>query len=437
MSAHTYDKDTFTQAFLAEEVYGEYKDGKLSFKHRKTDAKTGQQYIEIEYPDPHKGTQRFDILENYEGKHGFQGTIYRNHTTGDIHAAVRGTEFDREFMKDVVWTDGINMGLLKTNPQLPSAVEFTRLAIGYAEREAARLGYNPQINLTGHSLGGNAVQYLTHYFGDAIDRADTFNAYGARSLNANIPEHPVPHNITNHVMATDVVSAVSRHYGKVQMYASPLETERLKKNGYENNASIWDFRIPGAPFMRGKLGTHTIAHFTGAGSGETAFGGREINVLLNPEFRRHAQEFEPMIHKFRRDVEVSTKLLVNSLNPVSGFAKAVGDSRPVAYGERYLREGGGYVSAQQNQRTLLEGKLEAAEAQQHSPLLDKIRALQTGAQKGGAEFEAALETYGHNRAGQAAVERAEQAAQMREEQARVQESEALQQPARSRGGMVR
>ena len=60
---------------------------------------------------------RYEILEHFNNpRTGYQGTIYRHLATDEIVVAHRGTEFDREALRDGVIADG-GMVLARTNSQ--------------------------------------------------------------------------------------------------------------------------------------------------------------------------------------------------------------------------------------------------------------------------------------------------------------------------------
>lgn len=162
---------------------------------------------------------------------GYQGTIYQRVDTGELVVAHRGTEFDREPLKDGVLTDA-GMVLTRANVQAGDAVALTAKALEMAKSPefAARYGIEQlPVSITGHSLGGTLAQVTAHHFGL---RGETFNAYGAASLGLRIPEGG--HDVINHVMAGDAVSAASPHYGQVRVYARPEEIRTLLANGYDN-----------------------------------------------------------------------------------------------------------------------------------------------------------------------------------------------------------
>ncbi|PZQ28047.1 MAG: hypothetical protein DI562_12135, partial [Stenotrophomonas acidaminiphila] len=153
---------------------------------------------------------------------GYQGTVYRHVDSGGIVVAHRGTEFERQRWDDLIKTDG-TMVLTRANLQADDAVALTRWARDYAEKQGQLPGKRtPEVTVTGHSLGGTLAQVSAHYY-DL--RGETFNAYGAVSLDRRIPEGG--DRVVNHVMAADTVSSASPHYGKVRIYAQPDEIGML------------------------------------------------------------------------------------------------------------------------------------------------------------------------------------------------------------------
>lgn len=291
-----FDKTTYIQAILAEDVYLDEKTGR--HKHRDEE----QQVITIKFPD---GSPEITlrIVRDYDKSDGFQATIYQAiEKPKAFYGAIRGTEFDRELFQDGIKTDG-GMGFFKRNAQLDETVGFTKdllqEAIDYGKVE----GEHPPIYLTGHSLAGTNVQYAKHYFGDRITRADAFNPYGAASLgwDQRVPNNPQAPDMYNHVMAGDVVSAASKHYGQVLTYATLREIQELSNT-----------RVPYFGSMRdaGKLiDSHYIAKFTDLGEDG-------INVLNNrPQSMALAQNNQAVIEKYRDNVYNTRVGLTYSFNP--------------------------------------------------------------------------------------------------------------------------
>lgn len=222
MTTPKFDRLAITQAVLSEDVYVDKNaDGQWQHRHRATADSTE---LTITYPD---GSQtKFEEVAKLEKSDGFQGVIYRNKDTLELHGVIRGSE-KREWGKDIIVTDAINMGLLQTNNQLDSAREFGNKLIEIANEQAKENHINAPIYLAGHSLGGTIAQYMAHYYGDRICRTDTFNAFGVGALGykQRVPvNHPVD-NVINHRMAGDTTSNLSKHYGKVVTYGSPTKED--------------------------------------------------------------------------------------------------------------------------------------------------------------------------------------------------------------------
>lgn len=271
--------NTREYASLANESYKDYKVGIR---------KSGQEKVIID------GVQ-YEILEHVNNRlNGYQGTIYQRLDTRIIVVAHRGTE---EIGRDGFLTDG-SMALNRANPQSKDAIELTRHALDFAWREGKMPGSrSPEVTVTGHSLGGTLAQIAAHHF-DL--KGETFNAYGAVSLGYRIPEGG--DNMVNHVMATDVVSAASPHFGQVRVYALPDEIKRLSTLGdYENNRSLVRDPIRNTTLAAGaSLGAHSMHNFLGVdGNGRP-----DRSVLSDVRTQQLAKEFDPMIDKYRSDIEV-------------------------------------------------------------------------------------------------------------------------------------
>lgn len=283
------------------------------------------------------GGIQYKILEHYDNpRTEYQGTIYQRVDTGDIVVAHRGTEVKeglRVLFQDAGIVDG-SMVVRRVNPQAQEAIELTRRAIDYANKEGSLPGNTiPQVTTTGHSLGGCLAQITAHHFGL---KGETFNAYGAASLGLGIPKGG--HDVVNHVMATDFVSAASPHYGQVRMYAAPREVAALVGAKYDNNENfVFDVRSP-LPALGVNLGMHSMHHFTNV-DGE---GRPDRSILADPNARRLADQYAPMFGKFRDEVAMARTATTVASTRLSPFAMAYDSDRELPVepaGVRGRREG--------------------------------------------------------------------------------------------------
>lgn len=235
----------------------------------------------------------YKVLEHVDKANGYQGTIYQRTATGEIVVAHRGTEFDRQPLQDGGLADG-GMVFGRVNAQAQDAISLTERAIHIAEEQGKIPGKQaPQVTVTGHSLGGTLAQVTAHHFGLY---GEAFNPYGAVSLGMRIPEGG--DGFVNHVMAADVVSAASPHYGQVRSYATEREIETLRTLGrYDNEPSLLDARIPLVPAIA-RLDSHYANNFVDV-DGQ---GRKDVSVLDDPHARQRAVEYAPMIAKYRTDV---------------------------------------------------------------------------------------------------------------------------------------
>ena len=237
------------------------------------------------------GGVSYKRLEYVDSPSGYQGIIYQRVDTGEIVVAHRGSEFLRQPLQDGALADG-GMVVTRHNAQAADAIELTRHAMNMAENQAKRGGHRPEVTVTGHSLGGGLTQITAHHFGL---KGETFNAYGAFSLDRRIPEGG--HDVINHVMAGDPVSAASRHYGEVRVYATPKEIATLEQDGYDNSRSGLDARNPVAAAV-GLGDSHRMRNFLPVDSHDRL----DRSVLEDPAAQQLAQQYAPMINKYRGDV---------------------------------------------------------------------------------------------------------------------------------------
>lgn len=250
------------------------------------------------------GGVRYEVRAHADRPSGYQGTVYQRVDTGEIVVAHRGTEFDRQKWEDLVKADGL-MAFSRFNPQADDAIALSR--------EAVRLGRDyasenrvaaPPITHTGHSLGGTLAQVSGHYFGQG---GETFNAYGAASLNIRNPATGGFYRMQaggdaflNHVMGADFVSAGSPQYGQTRVYTDQREIDTLQRWGYANDrSSLLDPRadvVAAVAAMAG--GSHDMHNFLPWDGNNRP----DVSILADPGARRLAAQYDPMIDKFRADV---------------------------------------------------------------------------------------------------------------------------------------
>lgn len=241
----------------------------------------------------------YKILEHVDNKiNGYQGTIYQRMDTYEIVVAHRGTEFDKG-LKAALQDGGLadsGMVLARTNAQASDAIELTKRALEHAERLAPKYGgHAPPVTVTGHSLGGCLAQIVAH----KLDlKGETFNAYGAVSLDERILAGG--NNLINHVMAADPVSAASRHFGQVRVYARREEVSELQLAGYDNNRNpVQPRNLSRAAAV--SLDSHYMDNFLNVDSDNKP----DKSVLADSNARQLAAEFDSAIDRYRSDIALT------------------------------------------------------------------------------------------------------------------------------------
>jgi surfactin synthase thioesterase subunit len=257
---------------------------------------------------------QFRIIDQASTSSGYQGTIYQNVNSGELVLAHRGTEFDRELVKDGIAADG-GMVLLGANSQADDARKFTQHALERAADFGQDKGDAP-LTVTGHSLGGTLAQITAYEYGL---KGETFDAYGAAGLTGHIPQGG--HDVVNHVRATDFVSAASQHYGQVHVYATEQDIAALKEHGYANDQRfLTDVRNPiGVAF-----GVGVSAHYSSNFLPTNPEGGGSI---INADNAARYAEFQPMVDKYRGDVHLIHQGLALPRNVVHGVTDVLGHGR--------------------------------------------------------------------------------------------------------------
>lgn len=270
------------------------------------------------------GGEDYKVLHVADERSGYQGAIYQHVGSGDIVVAHRGTEFERQTMADLVKADGLMM-FSRYNPQADDAIALSAEAVKLAREIAEDGGRTPRITHTGHSLGGTLAQISGHYFGHG---GETFNAYGAASLNIRNPAtgefYRLPEGgnaFVNHVMAADMVSAASPHYGQERRYTNQREIDTLAAKGYDNNRGF-DLRNDiGAAIATIRGGSHDMNNFLPWDADNK----RDASILAAPRAQQLAVQYDPMFDKYRGDVRTMREgvgLLGTNLQDVIQVFKA-------------------------------------------------------------------------------------------------------------------
>lgn len=218
---------------------------------------------------------------------GFHATAYKEVAPPhNVIIAYRGTDPDLKHHTGTTVKDAIvdyTMVREQINPQEKAAHAFTAEILKKAQDNGI---LKEQVTVAGHSLGGTLAEIEAWKFGL---HGMTLNAYGAVDLGYGVPEGGS--QITDYVVAGDVVSAGSHHFGKVVTLASDQDIEKLREARYID-------ALPGAaepnPLMGILLSDHGNGNFNGARS------------LLQPENLAHAvqnySDNKVAIDHFREDI---------------------------------------------------------------------------------------------------------------------------------------
>jgi len=245
----------------------------------------------------------YKVIAHSDTRSGYQGTVYQNTLTKEFIVAHRGTEFDRQPGLD----GAVDFGMIGTraNAQANDAIKLTEIAIDRAHQEGSA------VSVTGHSLGGALAQITAHRFNLP---GNAFNPFGSVSLGYRIPEGSpagaAP--FTNHVMAGDVVSAASPHYGKVEMYALPSELSVLRQSQMIHGNPLFKL-APGigttaqvADVVR-MVDSHRMHHFLdvdGKGNPDRSVLDDSGAKIKSPEDLRLVQDFRDRVSESRLTASV-------------------------------------------------------------------------------------------------------------------------------------
>jgi hypothetical protein len=220
---------------------------------------------------------------------GFQAVAYRRADAPDVVIAYRGTEFDREPFHDGI-ADAA-MVLAGINNQVRDAEAFTTEVVNTVRADDRNRNIHTDITVTGHSLGGTLAQINAAKFGL---HGQTFNAYGAADLSNRIPEGG--HQVINHVRAGDPVSAASRHFGEVHVYAIQRDVDTLREAGYGTAHGMANLRMVRSL----EMDAHAVKNFVPSNS----LAGTSI---IDPENEARYRANKDVVDQFRSDVFATRK----------------------------------------------------------------------------------------------------------------------------------
>jgi len=249
---------------------------------------------------------------------GYQGVAYRRDDTGEVVIAHRGTE---QIIRDGVLTDG-GMVFTGTNLQTHDAMAFTQRVIEETKRKSEERNQPLNVTVTGHSLGGTLAEITAYKYGL---HGETFNAYGATGLMQGIPEGGS--QVIDHVRATDVVSAASRHFGTVHIYAVQEDIDHLQKAGYRDDGALL---TPRNPLKAVDLGAHGIDNFVP----DSKLLGHSI---ISPENEARYRAHHDMIDRYRNDVlDMRTGLSATWEVPMTVGEKIVEGAQVIEHGAQHV-----------------------------------------------------------------------------------------------------
>jgi hypothetical protein len=269
------DADVKEASLLADDCYHE--------------RKKGQQLI--------IGGIKYSVLAVADRKSGYQATAYQRTDNGHVIIAERGTEFGREPIRDGVRADG---GMVRdgVNSQYNDAIVFTEDVIREAKKTEQIFKHPITYSTTGHSLGGTLAQVISHKYNFP---GVTFNAYGAAGLNYGIPEGG--HLVKNYIVATDLVSAASPHFGETHIYASQQDVDRLKQGRYIDSPSKG---TEPNPFMTLSVTAHRMGNFL---PNNDILG----QSLIGPENEARAQAYTFEIDAYRSQIQQNREVVATYL----------------------------------------------------------------------------------------------------------------------------
>lgn len=233
---------------------------------------------------------------------GFHATAYREVAPPhNVIIAYRGTDPDiKHHIRTTAQDAAVDAIMVKAqiNPQERAAHAFTQEMLDKAQKHGIS---SDHVTLAGQSLGGTLAEIEAWKFGL---RGSTLNAYGAVDLGYGVAVGGA--QVTNYVMAGDVVSAASRHYGEMIGLASVEDIASLRAGRYLDASPG---ALPPNPLLAMRLDDHGMSNFTGEGGA--------VNVLAPANlaaYRARYEENKVAIEHYRHDVYRDRSELTAALN---------------------------------------------------------------------------------------------------------------------------
>ncbi|UOO86792.1 lipase family protein [Neisseria arctica] len=230
---------------------------------------------------------QYKVIKTLHTQSGYDGYILHREDTNELIVTHRGTLSEKGTRAADILTD-LGMAINKANNQYPDAERLTNIAISLSQSEYQ----GAAILQTGHSLGGALAQLCGYNYGH---KTETFNAYGAADLKEK--KHGKQNNsalITNHVRATDPVSAASPHLGKVEYYLNYTERAILYGGGYGEGINK---AIPNSPWqvaVSGAFMDHSLSNFekNGLSQQDKKFSNENKRLIMEfrSEFKKEAEK---------------------------------------------------------------------------------------------------------------------------------------------------
>lgn len=229
---------------------------------------------------------KYKVVDALHTQSGYDGYILHRKDTNELIVAHRGTWPEKGQLTADLLTD-LGMAVNQANSQYPDAKRLTEKAIEYSQKRYQ----GAAVRQTGHSLGGTLAQLCGYNYGQ---QTETFNAYGAAALSDKLDgRQGNAALITNHVRATDPVSAASPHLGRVEHYLNRTERAMLYGGGYGGGLNAVRPNFPWQVAAAGLVMDHGLNNFQKGG--------------LSVKDREFAVQNKELVNEFRSEFEAEAR----------------------------------------------------------------------------------------------------------------------------------